>query len=193
MLNMESSVRKTIVLFLAIISLAVAKYNLKLLPVDRLRYEFFKLENQLWKTVNDIPGNDNSVTVGQTELDLIRKFENFGDIIQQNFDHDFTYGLDSLNSVWALQLAYADLRGIYALYESFRRFQRQQTAPGRIPSPKQAWIDLAESVLYDSSNSVEDALSRVQETMEQNLFQASAQVKEELHMKVILLYDLRGG
>ncbi|KAL3273138.1 hypothetical protein HHI36_014592, partial [Cryptolaemus montrouzieri] len=46
------------------------------------------------------------------------------------------------------------LKGIHALYETFRRFRRQQTAEGRIPSPKRAWLDFAETILEDPKNSV---------------------------------------
>lgn len=90
--------------------------------------------------------------------------------------HDITYGLEQLESVWSLQLAYADLRGIYALYETFRRFQKQQTAPGRIPSPKQAWTDLAETILYDSRSNVEQSMNRIHDVVLRNIFQNAKKV-----------------
>lgn len=98
-------------------------------------------------------------------------------LLKKHFDHDLTYKLERLDSVWALQLAYADLRGIFALYESFRRFQKQQTAPGRIPAPKQAWLDFTDSVLNDPQNGVQEALDRLKEVMEKNLFESVAKVR----------------
>lgn len=88
-----------------------------------------------------------------------------------------TYKLERLDSVWALQLAYADLRSIFALYESFRRFQRQQTAPGRIPAPKQAWLDFTNSVLNDPQNGVQEALDRLAEIMEKDLYTSVVKVR----------------
>lgn len=38
------------------------------------------------------------------------------------------------------------------MYEMFRRFQTQQTQIGHIPSPKQAWIDIANEILGKSSH-----------------------------------------
>ncbi|KAF7269607.1 hypothetical protein GWI33_017355 [Rhynchophorus ferrugineus] len=151
-----------------------------LLLVDRLRYDFFELQKELWSFTDENALNDNLVQreTDAPEVELIARYQAFGDLIQKNFDHDFTYGLDSLNNVWALQLAYADLRAVFALYESFRRFQRQQTAPGRIPSPKQAWLDLADTVLFDSANNVEAALVRIHGSLERNLFQSAGKEVE---------------
>lgn len=70
--------------------------------------------------------------------------------------------MEMLTGIWTFQRALADLRGIYALYQTFRRFEKLQTSPGRIPSPKQAWIDMAETILYDPKNNIEDAMNRVE-------------------------------
>ncbi|CAH1135579.1 unnamed protein product [Ceutorhynchus assimilis] len=167
---------KLYLIFALCFPLILAREPEKLLLVDRLRFEFLKLEEELWNFVRDITENGNSISDNPSEtspeITLIRKFEDFGDIIKKHFEHDLTYGLETLDSVWALQLAYADLRGVYALYESFRRFQHQQTAPGRIPSPKQAWLDMTQSVLDDPKNGVEQALERIREIVDKNLFQS---------------------
>ncbi|KAJ8931393.1 hypothetical protein NQ314_015699 [Rhamnusium bicolor] len=148
----------------------------KLVSVDRLRWDFLSLEETLWNYVLDyLDNNVKESEVGDNgpEVNLIKKFEEFGDKINEALPHDISYGLNELDSVWSLQLAYADLRGIYALYETFRRFQKQQTAPGRIPSPKQAWTDLADTILYDSKNNVEDSMSRIHDMIMKNLFQSA--------------------
>lgn len=70
------------------------------------------------------------------------------------------------------------MRGIYALYESFRRFQKLQTAPGRVPSPKQAWIDITEAVLNDGKSSIVQAEDRITEFItKEKLFQECLKVK----------------
>lgn len=70
--------------------------------------------------------------------------------------------MEVLTGVWSFQRALADLRGIYALYQTFRRFEKLQITSGRIPSPKQAWIDMAETILYDPKNNIEGAMNRVE-------------------------------
>lgn len=89
---------------------------------------------------------------------------------------DLEFGLNRLDGVWSLQMAYTDLRSVYALHEAFRRFQKQQTAPGRLPSPKQAWTDLAEAILYDSKSNVEGSLQRIEDLVFKNLYQSVKQV-----------------
>ncbi|XP_072395983.1 uncharacterized protein orion isoform X2 [Diabrotica undecimpunctata] len=138
----------------------------RIVQVDRYRYDFLGLEDILWDEIlGYVDENlETDVTEGGAAVTLIRKYEKFADKLQEAFPHDLTYGLDSLDSVWAMQLALSDLRGIYGLYETFRRFQKQQTAPGRIPSPKQAWLDLAEAVLYDKNN-VDELMDKLQDTI----------------------------
>ncbi|CAG9839741.1 unnamed protein product [Diabrotica balteata] len=138
----------------------------RIVQVDRYRYDFLGLEDILWDEIlGYVDENlETGVTEGGAAVTLIRKYEKFADKLQEAFPHDLTYGLDSLDSVWAMQLALSDLRGIYGLYETFRRFQKQQTAPGRIPSPKQAWVDLAEAVLYDKNN-VDELMDKLQDTI----------------------------
>lgn len=70
--------------------------------------------------------------------------------------------MEVLTGIWTFQRASAELRGIFTLYQTFRRFEKLQTSPGRIPSPKQAWIDMAETILYDPRNNVEDAINRIE-------------------------------
>lgn len=77
--------------------------------------------------------------------------------------HDLTEDIQPLKGIWTFQRALADLRGIYALYQTLRRFEKLETTSGRIPSPKQAWIDMAETILYDPKNNVEGAMNRVYE------------------------------
>uniref|UniRef100_A0A6P7FMS2 Uncharacterized protein LOC114329424 isoform X3 n=1 Tax=Diabrotica virgifera virgifera TaxID=50390 RepID=A0A6P7FMS2_DIAVI len=138
----------------------------RIVLVDRYRYDFLALEDILWDEIlGYLDENlETDVTEGGAAVTLIRKYEKFADKLQEAFPHDLTYGLDSLDSVWAMQLGLSDLRGIYGLYETFLRFQKQQTAPGRIPSPKQAWLDLAQAVLYDKNN-VDELMGKLQDTI----------------------------
>ncbi|CAH1116052.1 unnamed protein product [Phaedon cochleariae] len=155
----------------------------KISAVDRLRYDFLRLEEELWADVLGYTENHvkeaDEVTERGPEVNLIRKFERFGDTVQElTPNNDLTYGLTALDSVWAYQLALADLRAIHALYDTFRRFQGQQTARGRVPSPKRAWIDLAAGVLYDAKGNVDGSLERVQVAIETGMF-ASARKEVE--------------
>nr|CAI5866840.1 unnamed protein product [Callosobruchus analis] len=156
---------KLILLTLFLLPLSNARVPENLIPIDRLRYDFLDLEESLWRYVLDYVDNnvkEGEVDVNGPEVELIRRFEEFGNKMQAVYPYDLDSGLDHLESVWPLQLALADLRPVYAQYETFRRFQRQQTAPGRIPAPKRAWTDFAEAVLQDPQDySVDEAMERV--------------------------------
>nr|XP_023013096.1 uncharacterized protein LOC111503106 [Leptinotarsa decemlineata] len=172
---------KTIVFLWTFVYTVCARDVNKLVNVDWLRYDFLKLEEDSWNYVLDYLDNNvrnSEITEGGPEVALIKKFEQFGDRVQEVMPNDLTFGLDQLHSVWSLQLALADLRGIYALYETFRRFQKLQTAPGRVPSPRQAWIDLANTILYDPKNNMETAMTRIEKGIEGNMF-ASARKEIE--------------
>lgn len=54
----------------------------KLLLVDRLRFEFIKLEEQLWAMVKEAQNGDSDLNE-PPEMTLIRKFEDFGNIIKE--------------------------------------------------------------------------------------------------------------
>lgn len=82
-------------------------------------------------------------------------------MFNKNSPHDLTGGIEVLKGIWTFQRVLAELRGIYALYQTLRRFEKLQTTSGRIPSPKQAWLDMAETILYDAKNNVEGAMNRV--------------------------------
>ncbi|VEN36573.1 unnamed protein product [Callosobruchus maculatus] len=154
-----------IILTLFLLSFSNARVPENLIPIDRLRYDFLDLEETLWRYVLDYVDNnvkEGEIDVNGPEVELIRRFEEFGNKIQAVYPYDLDSGLDHLESVWPLQLALADLRPVYAQYETFRRFQRQQTAPGRIPAPKRAWTDFAEAVLQDPQDySMDEAMERV--------------------------------
>lgn len=138
----------------------------KLALVDSLRTEFMGLEQNLWNFVSDQENNNEiSKSAAAPEIRLISEFEQFGDILQKELPQDIDHGLKSLDSVWIWMRAYSELRGIYALYDSFRRFQKLQTSPGRVPSPKQAWLDLTETIL-NGSNSVTEAEQRLNDFVE---------------------------
>uniref|UniRef100_A0A1Y1N5R8 Uncharacterized protein n=1 Tax=Photinus pyralis TaxID=7054 RepID=A0A1Y1N5R8_PHOPY len=131
--------------------------------IDGLRLEFLQSEEMLWDMVFD-DSDDNLVkpsTGENPEVGLIRKFQQFGDVLQKEFPHDLTYGLETIENVYVWAKTYAELRGVYALYESFRRFQILQTTPGRVPSPKQAWLDLAHTLLQTGKSSVMQAQTSI--------------------------------
>ncbi|KAB0793606.1 hypothetical protein PPYR_13226 [Photinus pyralis] len=135
----------------------------KISRIDGLRLEFLQSEEMLWDMVFD-DSDDNLVkpsTGENPEVGLIRKFQQFGDVLQKEFPHDLTYGLETIENVYVWAKTYAELRGVYALYESFRRFQILQTTPGRVPSPKQAWLDLAHTLLQTGKSSVMQAQTSI--------------------------------
>ncbi|EFA08554.1 uncharacterized protein LOC658141 isoform X2 [Tribolium castaneum] len=158
-------------LLLAFLTLVKARIKTPAkVDVDQLRSDFLNLEDQLWNFVSG-PSDNQLKENDQIEVTLIREFEKFGDKIQQVLPHDLNHGLQTLEGVWAYAYAYTDLRAIYALYETFRRFQALQTAEGRIPSPKQAWVDLTKAILDDPKNSINESLTRLHYVVEQkNLF-----------------------
>lgn len=158
-----------------------ASANNGLVKVDQLRREFLELEEELWNMVLDYSDNVLSVKESATpEVELIRRFEQFGDRLHKVMPQDITYGLDNLESLWVWARTYSELRGIYALYEGFRRFQIQQTKPGRIASPKQAWLDLTDAILNDPKNAVNDSIGRVYELInKERLFAEALKVKQK--------------
>ena len=181
------------------------------IDVDQLRYDFLEQENALWNFVQDQTINRVKET-DLAEVSLIREFEKFGDktqeVLPQNeksdtkmfvfkkFPHDINYGLQSLEGVWAYAFAYTDLRAVYALYETFRRFQALQTGESRIPSPRQAWIDLTRAILEDPKNNVNESLNRLHYMVEQkNLFVAAMKVNRHdgilLSTKITTITQLR--
>lgn len=170
--------------FLCLITnvLSATNDNKGLVKVDFLRHEFLELEEELWNLVLDYTDNQlnskESSSSTRIEVELIRKFEEFGDYLHEQMPQDITYGLNTLESVWVWARTYSELRGIYALYEGFRRFQTQQTKPGRIPSPKQAWLDLTHAILNDPKNAVNDSVTRIYELInKEKLFAESLKVK----------------
>jgi hypothetical protein len=137
--------------------------------VDQLRHEFLEQEQRLWNFVADQTDNRVKET-DLAEVSLIREFEQFGDRLHEKLPHDVNYGLQSLEGVWAYAYAYTDLRGIYALYETFRRFQSMQTGDARIPSPRQAWIDLSRAILDDPKNSINESIGRLHYIIEKKIY-----------------------
>lgn len=134
--------------------------------IDGLRLEFLQLEESLWDTVFDYYDNLIKVTSSPSEgpeVELIKKFQEFGDVLQKDFPNDLIYGLETIENVYVWAKTYAELRGVYALYESFRRFQILQTTPGRVPSPQQAWLDLTQTLLQTGKSSIMQAQMSVTE------------------------------
>lgn len=62
-----------------------SKDSSRLLLVDRLRYDFFELEKEMWLFTNENALSDNLVQrqTDSPEIELIRKYEEFGDLIQK--------------------------------------------------------------------------------------------------------------
>ncbi|XP_045478276.1 uncharacterized protein LOC123683340 isoform X2 [Harmonia axyridis] len=140
--------------------------------LDRLRYDFLKLEEVLWKHTNDLV--DNGIKENEhAQLRLVKMFQRFGDKISQRLQNDGN--MPQLENVWSWQLISGDLKGIHVLYETFRRFQEQQTDEGRIPSPAKAWLDMAETILYDAKSGVPVSLDKIDDVVQnRGLFDAAA-------------------
>ncbi|XP_063233330.1 uncharacterized protein LOC134537042 isoform X2 [Bacillus rossius redtenbacheri] len=128
--------------------------------VDEMRYELMDLVHDLWDDVKDprwvALAND---SLGGADIELLRAFQTLGDKVEQRSPRTGQY--TELGSLWAWARADAELRRIRALYDSFRRFQEQQTRPDVLPSSRRAWTDLAETILQDSTSSVPQSLSRL--------------------------------
>lgn len=99
----------------------------------------------------------------------------------KDFPIDFLTGTEYLSDLWIWARTSAEIRNIKALYGTFRRFQKQQSKPGRIPSPPQSWIDLAETMLNDSKASIVNSLTNLHESVTKNkLFLQAWQVKNNI-------------
>lgn len=97
--------------------------------------------------------------------------------ILKDFPVEFFGGTEYLNDLWIWARASAEIRSIKALYGTFRRFQAQQSKPGRVPSPQQAWIDMTETILNDSKSSVVDSINNLDTYVTKNkLFSQAWQV-----------------
>lgn len=93
--------------------------------------------------------------------------------------------IPELENVWNWEVVYADLRGVFVLYEAFKRFQEQQTAEGRIPSPKQAWSEMAETILYDAKSGVPASMDRIHDMVaNRGLFDAAARVRQLIYPQI---------
>ncbi|XP_044759508.1 uncharacterized protein LOC123317181 isoform X2 [Coccinella septempunctata] len=146
--------------------------------LDRLRYELLELEETMWRHTNDLV--DNGVKENENaQVRLIKMFERFGDKISERLPADVK--IPELENVWSWEVVYSDLKGVYVLYETFRRFQRQQTAEGRIPSPKRAWSEMAETILYDAKSGVPASMDRIHDmVLNRGLFDAAAREATEI-------------
>lgn len=153
--------------------------------VDELRLELLDLVHDLWKDVTDprwvAQAND---SLGGADIELLRAFQTLGDTLESRQPPGLATAGAELASLWQWARAEAELKGIDALHGSFRRFQQQQTRGDKLPAPQRAWTDLAETILQDPTSSVPQALSRLNEIIENkkggegNLFQQALKVKE---------------
>ena len=151
--------------------------------VDDLRLELLDLVHDLWKDVADqrwvALAND---TLGGADVELLRAFQTLGDRLESRQPPGGEVAAADLASLWAWARAEAELRGIDALYASFRRFQQQQTRGDKLPAPQRAWTDLAETILQDPTSSIPQALTRLNEIIENkkgnegNLFEQALKV-----------------
>lgn len=100
-------------------------------------------------------------------------------LIFKDFPLDFFPEVDIMNENWAYTRLSEEVRGIKALYGAFRRFQKQQTTTGRVPSPQRAWTDLAETILEDPKSSVIDSLFSIYElSLRNDLFNKTRKVMD---------------
>lgn len=152
--------------------------------VDELRLELLDLVHDLWNDVKDprwvALAND---TLGGADVELLRAFQTLGDTLESRQPSGVAKAGAELASLWQWARAEAELKGIDALHTSFRRFQQQQTRGDKLPAPQRAWTDLAETILQDPTSSVPQALSRLNEIIENkkggegDLFQQALKVR----------------
>jgi len=144
-----------------------AKTESRLSTVDELRLELLDLVHDLWKDVTDprwvALAND---TLGGADVELLRAFQTLGDTLESRQPAGVAKAGIELASLWQWARAEAELKGIDALHSSFRRFQQQQTRGDRLPAPQRAWTDLTETILQDPTSSIPQALSRLNEIIE---------------------------
>lgn len=162
-----------------------AKTESRLSSVDELRLELLDLIHDLWKDVADprwvALAND---TLGGADVELLRAFQTLGDTLENRQPAGVAKAGAELASLWQWARAKAELKGIDVLYSSFRRFQQQQTRGDRLPAPQRAWTDLTETILQDPTSSIPQALSRLNEIIENkkggegDLFHQALKVKE---------------
>ncbi|KAK9883216.1 hypothetical protein WA026_001406 [Henosepilachna vigintioctopunctata] len=146
--------------------------------VDRLRYDLLQLEKELW-TYTDKLLKNGIKEYSDSDVRLIRKFQKWGDQLQEKMTHNISF--PELSNVWSWEITLVDLRGINALYETFRRFQTQQTAEGRIPTPQRAWLDMAETILNDQKNSIPKEMDRISEmVIRRGLFEAAVREANDM-------------
>ncbi|KRT84564.1 hypothetical protein AMK59_354, partial [Oryctes borbonicus] len=130
--------------------------------IDLRRRQFLQLENNLWKDATSAINNELiSPKETPTEVAMMMELEKFGDTLQSDFTDGLNDGLEVLNTIPLYREVESLLRSIYGLYESFRRFQRQQTMPGRIPSPRQAWLDFTEVILNHRNYPITKILDKI--------------------------------
>lgn len=66
-------------IFAAFVGIVAAREPAKTLPVDKLRWEYLQLEDDLWNTVLDYAENNIGDKEEGPEVMIIRKFGQFGD------------------------------------------------------------------------------------------------------------------
>ncbi|CAH0564544.1 unnamed protein product [Brassicogethes aeneus] len=147
--------------------------------VDQLRYDFLVLENELWNYVLDVA--DNGVKEeSKPEMEVIRKFGDFGSKINKLSPRGYETALAPLENVWAFAVVKADLVSVEAMYATFRRFQDLQLAPGKVPSPRAAWRQMAEAILTEPHNRVDESLVRIEGIVANGVYRTVAQELDTL-------------
>lgn len=145
-----------------------------------MRADFIHLQTELWNYVLDFEGIGEKENQ-RPELHLVQKFEDYGDNLEKTMgSHDsYKEATQVLEGIWAYNVIGSDLKSIEALYGTFRRFQNLQTAPNKIPSPKDAYKQFAELVLFDPLNKVSEAFIRMEGVISNQFYRKVAEVNRK--------------
>lgn len=167
---------KTILVLASVTLCASSNHTL----LDQMRADFIHLQTELWNYVLDFEGIGEKENQ-RPELHLVQKFEDYGDNLEKTMgSHDsYKEATQVLEGIWAYNVIGSDLKSIEALYGTFRRFQNLQTAPNKIPSPKDAYKQFAELVLFDPLNKVSEAFIRMEGVISNQFYRKVAEVNRK--------------
>ncbi|XP_022907955.2 uncharacterized protein [Onthophagus taurus] len=133
-----------------------------LVPVDKFRISLLKVIQDQWDILNNKED-------GSQPTDIVKKFVEFRDKGFDDFDENVTISneltiLDTISNWGRVQ---QKIHKVAVMYNTFKRFQKQQTGKNRIQSPPEVWITFTEAILPSISDNLKQIYEEIQEI---NLF-----------------------
>ncbi|CAH1108484.1 unnamed protein product [Psylliodes chrysocephalus] len=134
-------------------------YQHKLL-VDRIRFNFLNIENNLWDFVLE-QHKDSDIDPG---LEIIKRFKDFDSQVQL-LPQDILYGIKAPRQAEQFVLLYSDIRIIHDLYDKFIRYQLEALTLAKSDYSEYRrelkTEDIVDDILDDAKNNVNKTISRV--------------------------------